>query len=179
MIAAAEPVLADFVEIKMVKTRSVVQLVFEIPIEGADEAHERLGGYPQPGESRPCGIVWLRDGEKWDPETGEIEDLPPPIRIEGTGRRFEPTYEGRPWASIAPSQQSGILCSNRSFMAWIGAADAAAAARIVREKTGCERSRAELDKDPAKAVRWRNLAAAFFQDGARTLYQAGRDGAPS
>lgn len=174
----AEPLLADFTEIKMVKTRSVVQLVFEIPIESADDAHDRLGGFPQPGESRPCAIVRLQDGEKWDPETGEVDDLPPPVRIEAS-RRYEPEWQGRPWASLKPSQQAGILCGNGAFMTWIGAADAAAAARLVRDRTGCERSRSELDKDPAKARRWATVAAAFFRDGARTLDQAGRGGDPA
>lgn len=174
----AEPLLADFTEIKMVKTRSVVQLVFEIPIEGADVAHERLGGFPQPGESRPCAIVRLGEGERWDPDTGEIEDLPPPVRVESRAAP-EAYYQGRSWRTIPPSQQAGILCANKAFMEWIGAADAAAAARLVRERCGCERSRSELDKSEGKAARWRNVARAFFQTGADALIEAGRDDNPA
>lgn len=173
----AEPILADFVEIKQVKTRSVVQLVFEIPIEAGDAAHKKLGGFPLSGESRPCAIVRLNPGETWDPETGEVDDLPPPVRVQAKAGP-EPTYDGRPWRSLSPSVQSGILCGSKAFMEWIGAADAGAAARLVRSRCGCERSRSELDKDKAKAERWHRLASEFFRDGSRLLQEPGRDGAP-
>ncbi len=56
-----QPISADFVEIKTVNTRAMVKLIFEIPCQVADEALRALGGIPQPGTNRICGIVLLEE----------------------------------------------------------------------------------------------------------------------
>lgn len=48
--------LADF---KLVKTRSVVQFIVEVPIEQADVALATLGGIPLPGVERPVALARL------------------------------------------------------------------------------------------------------------------------
>lgn len=53
------PIAAQFVDLKTVKTRSVVQLIFEIDISSADHIIAQLGGFPQPGEPKACAIVQL------------------------------------------------------------------------------------------------------------------------
>ena len=52
-----EAVLGTFADCKILKTRSVLQIIVEIPIEQADEALKALGGIPQPSEERWCGIA--------------------------------------------------------------------------------------------------------------------------
>lgn len=53
------PIQADFVDVKSVKTRSMIQLIFEIPIEEADNVMKALKGWPQPGTNRVCAIVLM------------------------------------------------------------------------------------------------------------------------
>lgn len=50
-------IAGTFSDIKTIKSRSVVQLCIEVPIERADEALSILGGVPQPGRERWVGIA--------------------------------------------------------------------------------------------------------------------------
>ena len=50
-------VAAEFVDFKLVKTRSAAQLVFEVPIEKADEVLDFLGGVPRPGRAIWVGMA--------------------------------------------------------------------------------------------------------------------------
>ena len=52
-------VAAEFVDFRLVKTRSAAQLVFEVPIEKADEVLEFLGGVPKPGRDVWVGMARL------------------------------------------------------------------------------------------------------------------------
>lgn len=54
--AAISGSLADF---RIVKTRSVVQFIVEVPIEQADVALATLGGIPLPGVERPVALARL------------------------------------------------------------------------------------------------------------------------
>lgn len=51
------PITAEFVNYKPLPKRSTFQLVFEVPIESADEVLQALGGTPLPGETSVCAIV--------------------------------------------------------------------------------------------------------------------------
>lgn len=61
--AAVKAVFADW---KVIKTRATVQLVFELPIEKADEAYQALGGMPIAAREVWCGIARL-NGSAADP----------------------------------------------------------------------------------------------------------------
>lgn len=50
---------ATFSDFKLIKSRSVVQLVLELPIEAADAALASLGGIPQPGAERWVAVAPL------------------------------------------------------------------------------------------------------------------------
>lgn len=52
---------AAFVNVKSVPSRNAMQLIFEVPLEGADAALHGLGGFPLPGSSRWCGIAVLNN----------------------------------------------------------------------------------------------------------------------
>lgn len=70
---------ATFSDFKTVKTRSVAQLVFEIPIEQADTALKALGGVPQPQAEKWVGIARLNEkAVQSDPEPPKprFGDLP-------------------------------------------------------------------------------------------------------
>ena len=48
---------ATYSDVKLVKTRKVFQLIFEVPIEDADNALRVLGGLPRPAAERWVGIA--------------------------------------------------------------------------------------------------------------------------
>ena len=51
---------ACFTDWRLVKGRKVVQLVFEVPLEGADHAYQTLGGMPDPAQSVWCAVARLQ-----------------------------------------------------------------------------------------------------------------------
>ena len=55
---------ATFADMKLVKTRQVAQLIFEIPIEDFDAAYEVLGGMPVPAKERWFGIAAIKSPEE-------------------------------------------------------------------------------------------------------------------
>jgi hypothetical protein len=89
---------ATYVDHRPVKTRSVVQFVFEVPVEQADAALAVLGGFARPAEERWVAIARL-----------EQEAKRPPSQLE----TLEKTK--RKWGDIPYSQQAGILCSDTRF----------------------------------------------------------------
>lgn len=50
---------AEYVDLKVIKTRRAVQIVFEIPLEAADHAIKCLGGMPDNEKSIWFGIARL------------------------------------------------------------------------------------------------------------------------
>jgi hypothetical protein len=52
-------ITGTFAHANAIKTRSTFQLIIEIPIEGADAALERLGGWPQPGKEKSVAVALL------------------------------------------------------------------------------------------------------------------------
>lgn len=61
---------AEFVQIKPFKKQPIVQLIFEMPAEKAQEAIDILG-WPQLGESVWCGIARLVPDGQFD----EIDEI--------------------------------------------------------------------------------------------------------
>jgi len=147
-------VLATFVDARPVKTRSVLQLVLEVPIEEADAAMKALGGFPLPSESRWVGIALApKDRPKDQPDETEKKR-----------RQFD---------SLQPSAQAAILCNDPAFLEFLfGDAGItytpAGAAQEVRKRCQVE-SRSEFNTDPRAANRWEVLKRQFkqFQTDAR------------
>lgn len=92
------PISATFQEMKAIKTRKVVQLVFEIPIEAADKALKELGGYPQAHDERWVGIARLTE----EPERAEPEEKPK-----------------RHLSDMSLAQVAGIFCGDPKFWAFL------------------------------------------------------------
>lgn len=116
-----------FADFKLIKTRSVVQIVIEMPIEKA-QAVVAAFGLPTPGEEIPVGVARLL------PNPVIEHDMKP-------ARRF---------GEMPRAQQAGIRCSEPAFWRFLAdttgepICDADEAATAVREI--CKvRSRAELD----------------------------------
>lgn len=136
---------ATYSDLKTVKTRSVCQLILELPIEALTEVVGLLGA-PVPGNEVWVAVARLRypDAEPASEAvtaTPEQELLPP-----------------RKPASLA--QLAGIICNEPAFWKYIDAANAEEAAEYVRSRCGVS-SRAALDSNPDAAMIFRTLKADY------------------
>lgn len=114
----------------MVKTRSALQLIFEVPLEQQERVMAALGT-PLPGTSNPVAIARLR-APGAEPTSEPIEVAPEPELL-------PPLKPRKSMAQIA-----GILCSSGAFQKFVGAKSEQEAADYIRGH--CEvASRAEID----------------------------------
>lgn len=143
---------AAFSDMKLVKTRQVAQLIFEIPIEEFDAAYEVLGGMPVPSKERWFGIAALSPASTAQPQPAP--DKPP------AGAK-------RDWRDIPPAQQAGIRCDEPIFAAFLkeersddwqeANADPAECVRLI-----CGvRSRSDLITNNKARVIWHQLDTQF------------------
>lgn len=58
---------ASYSDWKVIKTRRVVQLVFEVPLEAADHAYNVLDGMPSFGSEQWFAIARMQQPEKAKP----------------------------------------------------------------------------------------------------------------
>jgi hypothetical protein len=132
---------ATFSDMKLVKTRQIAQLIFEIPLSDFDAAYEVLGGLPNPSNERWFGIAAL--------DAAKIEEKPK-----------------RTWEEMQPQQQAGIRCNEPTFIAflkearpddWREASDAAECVRLI-----CDvHSRVELGTNQHARIIWRTLDSQY------------------
>ena len=156
--AAFEACYSDF---KLIRTRKVVQLIFEIPIEHANIALNALGGMPNPAADVWCGIAVL--DLKAIKETGASAPV----------RETESDHHGdrpvsRSWHELEPSQQAALLCKDASFQAFLAAdisvdrhvinEEAARNEVLVRCKIG---SRSQIKPGSSAAQLWRTLVSDY------------------
>jgi hypothetical protein len=133
------PILATYSDIKTVKTRSVCQVVFELPIEQMADAIAMLGA-PVPGNEVWVGIARI------DPNKVQKDE---PIKL-----------------PVRNAQMAGILCGNPVFRKFLSersgkdVPDPDAAAAVVRLACAVK-SRADLDTDKHGSQLWRDLKADF------------------
>ena len=59
--AAFRAVYSDW---RLIRTRKVVQVVLELPLEEADRAYSALGGMPRPDAEVWCGVARLKSGKE-------------------------------------------------------------------------------------------------------------------
>jgi hypothetical protein len=102
---------ATYADWKLIKTRSVVQVVLEVPLEQADAAYQVLGGMPDPGAERWCAIARLGGNE--------------PVETAGPGQsaaapQDRPLKPRKPVAAEKRlAQQAGIMCADPVFWAFL------------------------------------------------------------
>ena len=131
-------IAGTFAHANAIKTRSTFQLIIEIPIEQADHALERLGGWPQPGKEKHVAVMLLNVNRELN---------------------LEP-------ASRSLAKQAGILCGDAQFqdflMTHYAAGGDVSAAAVVRQICGVD-SRRYLDDDryAGAAEKWKALVAKF------------------
>lgn len=88
---------ATYSDWKLVKTRSVVQVIFEVPLADADNAYEILGGMPNFQAERWFGIAALAQQSK-----------PAPVE-----------KERKEWRELQPSAQAAIRCNEPVFWSFL------------------------------------------------------------
>lgn len=54
---------AEYSDFKLIKTRGVIQICFEVPLEKADHAYQVLGGMPDASKSAWFGIAKLQKAD--------------------------------------------------------------------------------------------------------------------
>lgn len=128
----ADVLRCTYSDLKTVKTRSVCQLILELPIEALTEVVGLLGA-PVPGNEVWVAVARLR-----------------PTAVE----QQQPELEHRPAKSLA--QLAGIICNEPAFWKFIHVADAPAAAEYVRGYCNVS-SRAALDSNDDAALAFRTL----------------------
>jgi hypothetical protein len=134
---------ATFASFRLVQGRKVAQLIFELPIEAADNALSVLGGVPNPEQTRWVGIARI------DPKA------------------TKPKLSGKDlWRA---SSECAMLCKEPKFWDFLNdnwwyfseapnameaaAVDEKTATNAVRRLLGCD-SRSSLDSDPDMARKW-------------------------
>ncbi len=141
---------ATFADFKIVKTRSVAQIIVEIPLEAADNALAALGGVPRPDRELWVAIARLAN--------------PAPTQA--------PKATERPKHSLA--RQAAILCHDARFQKFIEELHGAAIENVIDEgyeepfpevvRRLCRvESRGEFDTDKSAGEQWNKLHAEFLQ----------------
>jgi hypothetical protein len=145
---------ADYTEWRMVKTRSTLQLIFEVPLEAQERVMQALG-VPLPNVSTPVAIARLRANAEPAPQIEHAND-----------QRAADDIPGKPPRPL--SQVSAILCNIVAFRrfimeqydGWDQMPTVEEAADWLREQCGVQ-SRREFDTDDAAAANFRNIRAQY------------------
>ena len=129
---------ATFSDFRIVKGRKVCQLVFELPIEAADEALKALGGLPQPATERWFGIARLTEEA---------------VRKDDAKARYQQASEGEQAVTRA-----ALLCEDPAFQEWCGVTTTGDAADRVRNYCGVTTRRAFVSDHLADTVDYAKVA---------------------
>lgn len=141
----AAAIQGSFADFKLIKSRSVAQLIIEIPIEHTDAALAALGGVPQPASERPVAVARLKPEAVAKPDARE---------------RYAKLTEGE--QAVA---RASLLVDDREFISWAQAFARSTMSREglvmwLRKQCGVQ-SRKELATDPAALARFLDLEARF------------------
>lgn len=149
-------ILGSYSNLVIIKTRSVVQIVVEVPLERGKEVTDLLG-LPQPNAEIPV-VVARMDPAKLEAQSNvvQLEDH----------RQPETDAPNKPPRSLA--QIAGILCNSGAFQAfiqensdgWDHRPTSDEAATWLRANCGVN-SRTELNSNDVAAQRFRKIRADY------------------
>lgn len=160
---------ACFTDWRLVKGRKVVQLVFEVPLEGADHAYQVLGGMPDPAQSVWCAVARLQQhittGKAGDEEgtaanrDDTLEDRPAPDVVAPSTQPARATYK-----PLTLPQRVALQCQDELFQRFLivegKARDEADVIDAVRAYCGV-RSRAFILPGTQAAEKWERLLSRY------------------
>lgn len=141
-------IAGTFSDLKTVKTRSVVQMIIEVPIEHGEQIIAAFG-FPRPGDEVPVAVARL------DPEKAKAT----PVASK---------KPRRPFHELPLSQQAGIRCQDEGFRNFLSrmkfwqAATESEAAEYLYSACGVE-SRAFLDTNEQAGKVWQRINTAYEQ----------------
>jgi hypothetical protein len=149
--------LAVYSDIKVVKTRGAVQIIFEMPLSEMKRAVDLLGA-PLADQSVWVGIARV------DPNKVPQPEAPAQIAHDNDDARDEPGKPPRPL-----SQVSAILCNIVAFRrfimeqykGWDQIPTSDEAADWLREKCGVQ-SRRQFDTDDVAAANFKNIRSKYW-----------------
>lgn len=142
-------IAGTFSDLKTVKTRSVVQMIIEVPIERGAEIIAAFG-FPRPGDEVPVAVARL------DPE--KVKHAPEP-----------PEKPRKPFEDYTLAQQAGMRCGDEKFWEFLlqrynfAHMNKNAAANFVRDTCCNGQSRTFLSNVPEFAEKWRAINDEFMQ----------------
>jgi hypothetical protein len=148
--------LATFSDFRTVKGRKVCQLIFEVPMEAANEALQALGGVPSPVDPVWCGIARVQP-----------KAVSEPLKAVERPRKT--------WAELTPAQQAGIRCGEEEFVRYLtskfpnGMRELLTAEGFVRHYCGVD-SRSLIHKGTEAEQRWNVLESAYQAHLAQRQY---------
>tara|TARA_R100001244_G_scaffold2541_1_gene3955 strand:+ start:19205 stop:19738 length:534 start_codon:yes stop_codon:yes gene_type:complete len=167
-VTAPAVIRATFTEWRMVKTRSALQIVLEVPIEQTEEVLATLGA-PMPGKEKWVAVALLDAkavARQVDPGGASTSGRSAPAETEKPRRKF---------TELRLSAQAGILCEQDDFRGWLAeeypnavraaSGDIAGALRLVLKV----QSRTELDdaRNTRERAAWSALLTQFQQETGR------------
>jgi hypothetical protein len=120
---------ATYSDLKVVKTRKVAQLIFEIPLEQFNEAMAVLGGAPLPDSEVWVAIARLNDHATAQPtaETGPSRFSDKPAQDPSRPNKPEKPDKPRPeanqphktWFEQPPVVRAAMRCKDVRFQQWL------------------------------------------------------------
>jgi hypothetical protein len=110
---------ACYAEWKVIKTRATVQLVFELPIERADEAYQALGGMPIAAHEVWCGIARLDPSKEHPLPPHPAEAAPRPASSSPQPLPAGENKQKRQFGEMPAPQQAGMLCGEKAFQKFL------------------------------------------------------------
>lgn len=112
---------ATYSDWKLIRTRAVVQIVLEVPVEQADHAYNVLGGMPNSSKEIWVGVARFKPGTEVMPNTGEPQSASSkPDKTVPALDSTTPARARKSWHEMPPAQQAGILCADKSFQKFLG-----------------------------------------------------------
>jgi hypothetical protein len=146
---------ATYADWKLIKTRGVVQVIFEVPLADHDTAYGVLGGMPDTAKERWFGIAPLNLSQRKEDNPNSEKPPAQPQPVPPAGVRL-------PWNDVQPAAQSGIRCGEPTFRAFLSevygmdTSDKLKTEQAVRIIC-CVNSRVEFGTDQRKRVLWKQL----------------------
>ena len=148
---------ATYSDWRLVKTRGVVQVIFEVPLADSNDAYEILGGMPNASNETWFGIAALKVQQPQEVPESRQDDP----------QSTDPDGDRRIWRDVQPSAQAAMRCDQPEFWAFLreeknqritGKDDAATAVR----KLCNVNSRAHFNSSRELASRWHFLDSEFM-----------------
>ena len=106
---------ASYSDWKLIRTRGVVQIVLEVPIEAADHAYNVLGGMPNSASEVWVGVARFKPGTEVMPAVPKARPEKPPASEDSA----TPARARKSWHEMTPAQQAGVLCNEMPFYSYL------------------------------------------------------------